>query len=782
MGPFLQQILTVLTTPPGNLAYHVVLAFSVAGTLQAAINHWRASGFLQSRRAAIGLGSLLLAQLALFAASGLAWQGLLASHTLLPPFDRAVILFSLVMIIWLWTFPEPARLADAATILLSLLAATFLVLGLIWWGTQGTDMAFNASWLDMVAEIAALSLIGLGTLLLIIRRPNGWGGGLGMFLLLAAGHAVQLLLPLTTGDFSGPVRLAQMAAYPLLLMLPQRFPLPNVAPYPPAHSLIPEKRRFSSDPKVLQALLELSVETALDKVCQGITRTISQMILADICLLVSSPDDGHLVVACGYDLIREQSMEGFALDERLSPVISSALKRSRPARLPASSTSPDLLGLSQALGMGRVGHMLVIPLTPPGASPASGLILLSPYSNRGWTMDDQAYLLQSAEALARILHRSQQESSLTDELAQSRQKLQDALAQIEKVKSEKAHQQTALEAAQLEAAQARKKAESLAAVIAVQSDQPEVVTVPYESLPPGQAAAPEVSAADIENLEEQLRMTLSEVARLEKSLSEADRCILELQAADAGPSTEQAEVIASISQELRQPMSSIVGYTDLLLGESVGILGALQRKFLERIKASSERMGGLVEDLIQVTAIEKGKLELSPESVNLGAAIDEAVALTVSRLREKNITLRVDLPDQLPEMKADKDALQQILLHLLQNAGAASRVDGEISLQARIEDNEQDTAYVLLQISDSGDGIPAEDMPRVFSRLYRADNPLIQGVGDTGVGLSIVKSLVEAHGGRIWVDSEPGKGSTFSVLLPLASSFQSNNGTGASPA
>jgi len=202
-------------------------------------------------------------------------------------------------------------------------------------------------------------------------------------------------------------------------------------------------------------------------------------------------------------------------------------------------------------------------------------------------------------------------------------------------------------------------------------------------------------------------------------------------------------------------------------------LGALQRKFLERIKASVERMGGLTDDLIQLTTIDNGELQLSPELVDLNELIDESVASCMSRLREKNIVLRMDLPVDLPNIKADRDALQQIFIHLLQNAGEATDPEGEIALVARIESQDHLEPYILIQVTDSGGGIPAADLPRVFSRLYRADNPLIQGVGDTGVGLSIVKTLVEAHGGRIWVDSIMGSGATFSVLLPVSNTVPS---------
>jgi signal transduction histidine kinase len=127
----------------------------------------------------------------------------------------------------------------------------------------------------------------------------------------------------------------------------------------------------------------------------------------------------------------------------------------------------------------------------------------------------------------------------------------------------------------------------------------------------------------------------------------------------------------------------------------------------------------------------------------------------------------VDIPDALPPIVADRDGMMQILVHLLSNAGAASDIEGEIALHASSKKEEGGTDYILIQVSDTGGGISRQDLPRVFSRMYRADNALIQGLGDTGVGLSIVKTLVEAHNGRIWVDSEMGRGSTFSILLPV---------------
>ncbi len=235
----------------------------------------------------------------------------------------------------------------------------------------------------------------------------------------------------------------------------------------------------------------------------------------------------------------------------------------------------------------------------------------------------------------------------------------------------------------------------------------------------------------------------------------------------AQPENEDREVVASITQELRQPMASANGYTELLLTESVGILGALQRKFLERIKSSIERMGSMLDDLVKVTSLQGGKVELTTQSVNASTAIDQAISEARTQMQGKNITLQIDIPEELPQLFADRDAVLQILTQLLQNANQVTPVEGTITLKVRVDDTNASEPYLLFQITDSGGGIAQEDLARVFLRRYRADNPLIQGVGDTGVGLSIAKALTEAHGGRIWVDSEPGKTTTFSVLLPI---------------
>jgi signal transduction histidine kinase len=301
----------------------------------------------------------------------------------------------------------------------------------------------------------------------------------------------------------------------------------------------------------------------------------------------------------------------------------------------------------------------------------------------------------------------------------------------------------------------------------VESLKTQLATLEKEKRELGQTLA--ATAPNSSQLEDELRQTLKEAAHLQNQLAAAEMKLIEYEQRPSGITgipSDQAEVIASLSQELRQPMSSIVGYADLLLGESVGILGALQRKFIERIKASTERIGSLIDDIIQITTLETGLKKLKTEPVDLNLIIDNAMAYTSSQLREKNIALRIDIAKSLQPIQVDREAMQQIMIHLLQNAGAATPVEGTISLRVRTN-KEGNQEYVLIQVSDTGGGIPEADLPRVFSRLYRAENVLIQGVGDTGVGLSIAKALTEAQGGRIWVETEMSVGSTFNVQLPI---------------
>lgn len=776
MGASLNSIFEFLTTPAGSLVYHIVLVFAIITTLQSAFFHARSSGFPQARRAVFGLAILISAQIALFIFNAFAAERVINVPAFLPPIDRALTLFSLIWLIWLWVFPEPSRPADLLISLLSLFVAAGFALTLSL-HAQNPGVPFNLTFYDSLWQYASIGAALIGLLLVLIRHPNGWGNGLAVTVLALAGHTVYLFFGRNQGgDFPGAVRLAYLAIAPILMTLPHRFPAPvaGTTSVNTQSSPVDERRRYSTDPKTFHALLGLAGESSADRLSQAITRAIAQTMLADLCFLIYLTDNNtQMQIASGYDLIREENLDGGSLTKTMIPMLTNALQRGRALRLPASSTSADIKGLSDLLGLASPGHLMSVPIVTPEKDPIGGVLLLSPYSNRLWSAEDQAFLTNIALSLVPIIQRGQKMAMLENKGEQTRQALDIAQSRIVDLERRNEDLLKQMDAVRADAAEGLAQSENLAELTRMQAEAQKAIEklkAENEELrraKPGVVVKGATSAAS-QQMEEELRATLLEVARLQNQLAEANMRVVEAEkGAVVTRSTEQAEVVASISQELRQPMSSIVGYTDLLLGESVGILGALQRKFVERIKASTERIGALIEDLIQVTTLETGLNELKPEPVDLNVIIDNAMSYTSGQVREKNISIHLDLPKSMAPIQADREALQQIVIHLLQNAGAASPVEGSVHLRVH-KQAEGGQEYVLIQVTDSGGGIPSEDLPRVFTRLYRADNVLIQGVGDTGVGLSIAKTLTEAQNGRIWVETKLGAGSTFSVLLPIA--------------
>ncbi len=395
------------------------------------------------------------------------------------------------------------------------------------------------------------------------------------------------------------------------------------------------------------------------------------------------------------------------------------------------------------------------------------------------------------EAMAQLETQLAQRAALADELekrlAEKTQAVAALTAQMAEVNAslrnleEQLNHKTA-EVAALQESLAQVRAEAQERIAALQAElesgRSNAAAVDQARMQALEAELAEKTAA-IEALQAQLQRTSEAMAGLGEQISAANQAV-DAALVGAGQVNSHDEVIASIAQELRTPMSSIMGYTDLLLRESVGILGPLQRKFLQRVKSNTERMGALLDDLIRITTLDTGRMQLEVERVDVLYTLEEVVMSVANQYSEKGLTLRMTLPQALPPISADREALVEIMEHLLSNAALASPVEGEVTLtmEAREESlpshdgHEELTPCLYISVRDSGVGVAPEDYERVFMRKYRADNPLIEGLGDTSVGLSLTKALVTAHGGRIWLESEKGAGTTFHVLLPIEATRQ----------
>jgi PAS domain S-box-containing protein len=224
----------------------------------------------------------------------------------------------------------------------------------------------------------------------------------------------------------------------------------------------------------------------------------------------------------------------------------------------------------------------------------------------------------------------------------------------------------------------------------------------------------------------------------------------------------KSEFVSTVSHELRTPMTAIKGYTDLLHAGAAGPINAEQKRFLTTIKNNTDRLTALINDLLDISRMETGRLRFEPRPLQLGDVIADVVNVLAGPAEERHQRLAYEIGAGLPDVMGDRDRLNQVLTNLVGNAIRYTPDGGEIEVRAYAVER-----AVRVDVRDTGIGIADEDMAHLFERFYRADHPLVQETRGTGLGLSIVKMFVEMHGGRIWVESEPGKGSTFTFILPI---------------
>jgi PAS domain S-box-containing protein len=219
------------------------------------------------------------------------------------------------------------------------------------------------------------------------------------------------------------------------------------------------------------------------------------------------------------------------------------------------------------------------------------------------------------------------------------------------------------------------------------------------------------------------------------------------------------QLLSTVSHELRTPLASIKGFTTTLLREDVNWDEEAQRDFLQIIDAESDRLTELISDLLDMSRIEAGALSIEKEQTDIHELLQEAIGAT--RLQSVKHSFVLDALSRIPRILADPRRIGQVLRNLLQNAVKYSPDGGEINIKAALG-----SQYLTIQVSDQGVGIPQEYHQRVFERFFQVDSDSTRRVGGSGLGLAIAKSIVEAHGGRIWFRSEPGQGSTFYFTLP----------------
>jgi signal transduction histidine kinase len=223
------------------------------------------------------------------------------------------------------------------------------------------------------------------------------------------------------------------------------------------------------------------------------------------------------------------------------------------------------------------------------------------------------------------------------------------------------------------------------------------------------------------------------------------------------------EFISLVSHELRTPLAAMKAATENLLDGIVGEISSGQKDYLLIVQRNIDRLGRLISDLLDISRIEAGRLQLNKRPTDLISLIREVLQFLQQAAAEKKITLLSRLPETLPVVNIDPDKIMQVLINLIGNALKFSPLGAEVIICAKVCGNQE----ILIEVKDTGPGISCQDLKKIFNKFYQASASQGQRSKGTGLGLAICKGIVEKHKGRIWVESELGKGSKFTFSLPL---------------
>ena len=223
----------------------------------------------------------------------------------------------------------------------------------------------------------------------------------------------------------------------------------------------------------------------------------------------------------------------------------------------------------------------------------------------------------------------------------------------------------------------------------------------------------------------------------------------------------KSDFISAVSHELRTPLTSIKGYASILMAGKLGDVLPAQKERLEKIDKHSNSLVHLINNLLDIARIESGKVQMDMKDISLKEILDSIVDIITPQVKEKNVSLKVTSNTKFDKIKADQIQLERALLNLLSNAVKFTPEKGRVLIDIQEKDND-----IQFSIEDTGIGIPPQDIPKVFQEFFRADNALDQKIKGSGLGLSLVKKIVEAHKGKIWFNTELGKGTRFTFTLP----------------
>src|SRR5438309_10675904 len=267
--------------------------------------------------------------------------------------------------------------------------------------------------------------------------------------------------------------------------------------------------------------------------------------------------------------------------------------------------------------------------------------------------------------------------------------------------------------------------------------------------------------AERQSLVERLKDSNRYLMRQHAALRQADEEILQVNRQLEQSSRYKSEFLANMSHELRTPLNAIMGFSEILLDLTMNLTAGERTEFLRNIHSSGQHLLGLINDILDLAKIEAGKMDLHAEEMPVAQALQEVTAILEPMARQQGLQLRMVGAADAGVIKADRSKFKQVLYNLLSNAVKFTPAPGTITVSVK-DSSEQ----LTVSVEDTGIGMKAEDLPKLFREFEQVDASYTRRYQGPGLGLALCRRFVEMHGGRIWVESQFGKGSTFTFTLP----------------
>ena len=757
--------------------------------------------------------------------------------TLLPPLERLVGFASLALFVWafaLLTLRSPNR---HTFLFLTLSLALFVYLAdALTWPSLSASQEYNASVRALVWGLssALLGFVGFVTALLGLGEPLSAG----FFLALSLGHLLQVLNPQGFQGMPLWVRWAELVAYPLLLLpLLRDLSLP---PQPEESPQVAEALSFVKFYEAAyKGTFSIDLPVVMENVAVGIAKALNMPTSFVLLVDEENPDLAHVAVFSdgGVKKFKLNLPQNPFLEEALRLGEPALIRDYASLRAWEQLLGMKLQTLALSPIISRGATLGLTGACSPEYSPLpewrlkllrtiAGEMRLAVERARiyrslerkiedlSWEIRNKEKLVARYESLLKEAREQREEESqeIFDRISFLEKRARELEAELEKARQEAEgfKAQAMAESAKVKALQ-----EQLKSVVEKGKPSDEFLN----SIPIGlvvadatgkvnwcNGAAEELLGWPLKEFSGQPLSSLSDspqwlsaVERILKgegrvtALLEIGKKTLRTELAHSGSSifltlsdvTAEVEALrnkdrlmASIASDIRNPLTIIIGYTDLLLSESVGLVGEMQRRFLLKIKGAVEKLHKFVNDLLNLAAIESGSFSLKFTLVEVEELLGETMALVRAQMEAAGVKLEAKVQEGLPPIEVDFDGIRYVLSTLLSNAIACSPPGSTIRVEITAEPSEGKPNFLKLAVTDAGGGISTEDLSQVFTRFAFPDQSLIRGLGEKGVGLSLVKTIVELHGGRIWAESVMGVGTTFFVLLPFRQGDSVSEGKG----